>query len=218
MRLRGARHSLFKKRKIMLKLVRERVNCDLKRIARIQNEILFVELFGRNQIIKALSASILEKRSDFVLSGSRLDYIFVDKSARYKRKIVPLSDGYAHCIVYQDELFSEKYLIAKDMDDRKRAFQIWLSKIALPIPYKSNLVFIDMLYKEISSALDWIYMETENNKEENEEIPHLNQWNFTKKESLSFCNMDFLIQHEYKELVEAVESVFIDFKLNKKVA
>ena len=83
MRLRDARHSLFKKRKIMLKLVRERVNCDLKRIARIQNEILFVELFGRNQIVKALSASILEKRSDFVLSGSRLDYIFVDKSARY---------------------------------------------------------------------------------------------------------------------------------------
>ncbi|MDE6958652.1 MAG: hypothetical protein K2O80_03755 [Helicobacter apodemus] len=201
----------------MLKLIKEKTSCDLKRIARINNEILFVELFGRNQILKSLSASILEKRGDFVISGNeRVVSILVNKGAKYKRKIVPLSDGYAHCIVYQDELFSERFILAKNNDDRKRAFQIWLCRVALPIPYKNNPVFIDALYEEIHHALDWKHMESKNTIEKAQRVPAYLAIELTKKEPLSFCCMDSLIQQEYMELVEAVEFVFANY--NKKVA
>ena len=188
----------------MLKLIRERISCDLKRVARYENKILFVELFGRQQIIKSLSASLLERREDFIISGKgRIESIYTDRFSKYKRKILPLNDGYCHCIAWPDDLFSERFIIAQNIGDRTRAFQIWLSKISLPIPLKANQIFVDSLFEEINYSLNWDYMEVENKIEE---------------ESLSFCCMDFLIQQEYAELVEAVESVFADFKFNQKIA
>jgi len=47
----------------MLKINRDKMSCDLKRIARYNNMVVFVEMFGRQQIIKSISASFIEKRS-----------------------------------------------------------------------------------------------------------------------------------------------------------
>ena len=204
----------------MLKLNRERMSCDLKRIARYRNMVIFAELFGRQQILKSISASFIEKRGEWTMTGNgRLEALLLDKGARYKRKIVPLSDGYAHCIVWDDELFSEKFIIAKNEEDKLRAFQIWLSKIALPIPRKNNLLFVEALYDEVEHLLTWSHMQTENTRDE--EIPYYYRYRnleMTKNEPLAIANMDFFIQNEYEILAEAVESVFADFKLNKKVA
>lgn len=185
-------------------------------------DVLYAELFGKTQIIKAVTNRVLNKSFTSVLSDKRLSvgysnakHINFRSKMHYKREIAPLERGYSLVIIYTEELLSKKYLITKKPlfdfievnEETLKDFSNWLDKLGIPVPKDKNFrkkVFELVKSKSLTPIISCTALHSLGDKAKDTKL-------------LTLFDMSFLIDNEYKEICKIIELVYHSMIRKKEI-
>jgi len=117
--------------------------CDIEAYAVDNNVLVYLELVGSENMVKAISSIIMQgrtKMNDKNIESPDLGYFSVFKAGN-KRKITSLDDGLAHAIIYHSPSIVDanfNILIGRDKEELKNSFNSWL-ELSQPLPYPKQL-------------------------------------------------------------------------------
>ncbi|HJE03609.1 MAG TPA: hypothetical protein K8U92_06990 [Aliarcobacter thereius] len=116
---------------------------DIESYIKDGGNLLYLECVGQEDMVKSITSVLMQGRTrmnEHSVDSAFIGWFSVNKAGN-KRKMVSLTDGIAHSILYHSPTISDvgfSLLIGRDDNELLKSFSNWLEK-SQPLPYPKNL-------------------------------------------------------------------------------